>query len=185
MSTNFTQLAPICFLYERDTENSKRITANLRSHFFNDTKSSDWLTFDGLKDVSCIHQSNERRLFSKYLFSIRSLYSYSLMELLALVHIVSYNWPVPIPNCIITNSDTLVASVIRCIQMINLTVFSSNIHSESIPMNNAFVSGAVHHDELLYLFRVPVMTPPFNKTDPENSIIENLTGWWANFAETG
>lgn len=45
--------------------------------------------------------------------------------------------------------------------------------------------GAVHHDELLYLLRVPVMTPPFKQTDPENTIIEQLTGWWANFAETG
>lgn len=45
--------------------------------------------------------------------------------------------------------------------------------------------GAVHHDELLYLLRVPVMTPPFTKTDPENTIIDQLTGWWANFAETG
>lgn len=56
MSTNFTQLAPICFLYEKDTENSKRITANLRSHFFNTTDSADWLTFDGLKDVNFIYQ---------------------------------------------------------------------------------------------------------------------------------
>lgn len=83
------------------------------------------------------------------------------------------------------NLGTLVATVIHCIPMINLTVLSPNIISESIPMENAFVSGAVHHDELLYLFRVPIMTPPFNKTDPENLIIENLTGWWTNFAETG
>lgn len=45
--------------------------------------------------------------------------------------------------------------------------------------------GAVHHDDLLYLFRVPVMTPMFNKTDPENPIVENMTGWWTNFASTG
>lgn len=47
------------------------------------------------------------------------------------------------------------------------------------------ISGAVHHDELLYLLRVPIMTPAFAKTDPENTIIDQLTGWWANFAETG
>lgn len=49
----------------------------------------------------------------------------------------------------------------------------------------ANILGAVHHDELLYLFRVPVMTPSFKETDPENLIIERLIGWWANFAETG
>lgn len=47
------------------------------------------------------------------------------------------------------------------------------------------VQGAVHHDELLYLLRVPVMTPPFKVTDPENTIINQLTGWWTNFAQTG
>ena len=45
--------------------------------------------------------------------------------------------------------------------------------------------GAVHHDDLLYLFRVPVMLPMFNQTDPENVIVESMTGWWTNFAATG
>lgn len=29
------------------------------------------------------------------------------------------------------------------------------------------------------------MTPMFNKTDPENGIVESMTGLWTNFAETG
>ncbi|XP_067618823.1 juvenile hormone esterase-like [Eurosta solidaginis] len=45
--------------------------------------------------------------------------------------------------------------------------------------------GAVHHDELLYLLRVPVMTPNFTQTDDEHVVIENLTRMWAQFAKTG
>uniref|UniRef100_A0A0K8VNL0 Carboxylic ester hydrolase n=1 Tax=Bactrocera latifrons TaxID=174628 RepID=A0A0K8VNL0_BACLA len=51
-------------------------------------------------------------------------------------------------------------------------------------LNNE-VYGAVHHDELLYLLHVPVMTPLFKKTDPENIVIENLTRMWAEFAKNG
>lgn len=29
------------------------------------------------------------------------------------------------------------------------------------------------------------MVPMFEKTDPENAIVESMTGWWTNFAETG
>lgn len=58
MATNFDQLAPICFLYERDSEKSKRITSDLKSRFFNETDSPDWLTFNGLKDVNLSEFSN-------------------------------------------------------------------------------------------------------------------------------
>ncbi|XP_039948695.1 bile salt-activated lipase [Bactrocera tryoni] len=51
-------------------------------------------------------------------------------------------------------------------------------------LNNE-VYGAVHHDELLYLLHVPVKTPLFKKTDPENVVIENLTRMWAEFAKSG
>ncbi|XP_054733622.1 juvenile hormone esterase [Anastrepha obliqua] len=47
------------------------------------------------------------------------------------------------------------------------------------------VYGAVHHDELLYLFHVPVMTPLFSATDPEDEVIENLTRMWTEFARKG
>uniref|UniRef100_A0A1I8PSZ6 Carboxylic ester hydrolase n=1 Tax=Stomoxys calcitrans TaxID=35570 RepID=A0A1I8PSZ6_STOCA len=43
--------------------------------------------------------------------------------------------------------------------------------------------GAMHHDELLYLFYVPLMTPMFGKTDPENATIERLTRMWYEFAQ--
>lgn len=41
----------------------------------------------------------------------------------------------------------------------------------------------MHHDELLYLFYVPLMTPMFGKTDPENATIERLTRMWYEFAQ--
>ncbi|XP_023158747.1 venom carboxylesterase-6 [Ceratitis capitata] len=50
---------------------------------------------------------------------------------------------------------------------------------------NDEVFGAVHHDELLYLLYVPVITPLFKKTDPENVVIENLTRMWSEFAKKG
>ncbi|XP_036324906.1 esterase FE4-like [Rhagoletis pomonella] len=50
---------------------------------------------------------------------------------------------------------------------------------------NGEVYGAVHHDELLYLLRVPGMTPLFTQTDPENVVIENLTRMWTEFAKKG
>ncbi|KAM7359455.1 uncharacterized protein ACRADG_012788 [Cochliomyia hominivorax] len=45
--------------------------------------------------------------------------------------------------------------------------------------------GAVHHDELLYLLNLPLQTPLFKKTDPENDIIERLTRLWFEFAKKG
>ncbi|KAI9580364.1 hypothetical protein GQX74_010774 [Glossina fuscipes] len=43
--------------------------------------------------------------------------------------------------------------------------------------------GAMHHDELLYLLHMPVLTPLFTKTDPENDVIERLTRLWSEFAK--
>lgn len=45
--------------------------------------------------------------------------------------------------------------------------------------------GAVHHDDLLYLFSIPWVAPIFNATDPESKTVERLTGMWSAFAETG
>ncbi|XP_062124846.1 juvenile hormone esterase-like [Drosophila sulfurigaster albostrigata] len=44
--------------------------------------------------------------------------------------------------------------------------------------------GAMHHDELIYLFQVPLISPLFNITDPENTTIERLTRMWTGFAST-
>lgn len=54
MAMEFQKYAPINFLYERNTPRSTGITSKLKAHFFNSTGASDenWLTFDGLKDVS-------------------------------------------------------------------------------------------------------------------------------------
>uniref|UniRef100_A0A1I8NSN8 Carboxylic ester hydrolase n=1 Tax=Stomoxys calcitrans TaxID=35570 RepID=A0A1I8NSN8_STOCA len=45
--------------------------------------------------------------------------------------------------------------------------------------------GAMHHDELWYLFYVPQATPLFSITDPENKVIERLTRLWQEFAIKG
>uniref|UniRef100_A0A1A9WY11 Carboxylic ester hydrolase n=1 Tax=Glossina brevipalpis TaxID=37001 RepID=A0A1A9WY11_9MUSC len=43
--------------------------------------------------------------------------------------------------------------------------------------------GAMHHDELLYLLHMPIRTPLFTSTDPENDVIERLTRLWSEFAK--
>lgn len=54
MATEFQKYAPICFLYERNTQRSSDITSKLQKHFFNYTDApEDWITFDGLIHVSC------------------------------------------------------------------------------------------------------------------------------------
>lgn len=46
-------------------------------------------------------------------------------------------------------------------------------------------SGAVHHDDLLYLFAVPSVAKMFKITDPENLHVERFTRMWASFALRG
>lgn len=46
-------------------------------------------------------------------------------------------------------------------------------------------SGAVHHDDLLYLFAVPSVAKMFKITDPENLHVERFTRLWASFALRG
>lgn len=46
-------------------------------------------------------------------------------------------------------------------------------------------AGTVHHDDLLYLFAVPVLAPQFKDTDPENLQVERMTRMWTNFAHSG
>lgn len=53
MSSDFTKFAPICFLYERNTVDSKRISSDLQTDFFENinSDSDEWLDFNGLSDV--------------------------------------------------------------------------------------------------------------------------------------
>lgn len=46
-------------------------------------------------------------------------------------------------------------------------------------------SGAVHHDDLLYLFVAPGVAPMFKATDPENLQVERMTRMWSSFANRG
>ncbi|XP_055859203.1 juvenile hormone esterase-like [Episyrphus balteatus] len=48
-----------------------------------------------------------------------------------------------------------------------------------------YSKGAFHYDDLQYLFYNPNMAPMFTTTDPENKIIDRLTGMWTKFAATG
>ncbi|KAJ6649255.1 Juvenile hormone esterase [Pseudolycoriella hygida] len=51
------------------------------------------------------------------------------------------------------------------------------------PENKPF--GAVHHDDLLYLFVVPSVAKMFKITDPENLHVERFSRMWASFALRG
>lgn len=50
MDTNFSKIAPICFLYERDTERSLNISKQLRKEFLNAPILDD-RALPGLNDV--------------------------------------------------------------------------------------------------------------------------------------
>ncbi|GJQ73729.1 hypothetical protein Trydic_g14063 [Trypoxylus dichotomus] len=50
--------------------------------------------------------------------------------------------------------------------------------------NNTKPYGVSHHDDLLYLFYVSVLTPLFN-TSPESQIVDKMIKIWSNFAKTG
>lgn len=48
------------------------------------------------------------------------------------------------------------------------------------------VVGAVHHDELIYLFYIGAIFPLFGKNStPEVKMVSELTTMWANFAKFG
>ncbi|KAJ6639890.1 Juvenile hormone esterase [Pseudolycoriella hygida] len=141
MENNFSKLAPICFSYERDTLRSEEISAKLRSYYFNDSSSDDWLTFDGLKD-----------LFAEGVTGFRHQRFAELVRR----HTKTFHYKF---------------------------AYTGRYSYTNYPEDKPY--GAVHHDELLYLFHVKSRTPLFNKTDPENQMIEKMTGWWTNFASSG
>ncbi|KAH8312056.1 hypothetical protein KR044_009134 [Drosophila immigrans] len=142
LNSNWEYLAPILFLYERDTIHSNEASAALRNEYLGSgsienpgsLQSLGKLYSDALIGVA---YNRFMRLMSPhtpiytYYFRYRGRYSFR------------------------KNPDT----------------------------NTTF--GAVHHDELLYLFQVPLISPLFNRTDPENTTIERLTRMWTGFATTG
>ena len=46
------------------------------------------------------------------------------------------------------------------------------------------IAGVVHHDDLLYIFRVSFF-PEFDKDSAEVKTVQRMTAIWANFAKTG
>lgn len=165
MSTNFTHFAPICFLYERNTANSKEITSNLKYDFFEKTFSDKrWLAFEGLSEV--------RLLFSN-VFSYFLTENFSLHFQLFADGVIGYGM------------DRLVKLLSEYTPVYHYHFsyvgrYSHTYYPEDKPY------GAVHHDDLLFLFYVPVMVPQMaNATDADNEIVERMTGLWTNFAKTG
>uniref|UniRef100_A0A1A9WY03 Carboxylic ester hydrolase n=1 Tax=Glossina brevipalpis TaxID=37001 RepID=A0A1A9WY03_9MUSC len=65
-----------------------------------------------------------------------------------------------------------------------LTTYKGRYSHFTNPTSNQ-TKGAMHHDELFYLFYVPIRTPLFSETDHENEIIERLTRMWSEFAKKG
>ncbi|XP_045476840.1 esterase E4-like [Harmonia axyridis] len=51
--------------------------------------------------------------------------------------------------------------------------------------NNTVTYGAVHHDDLIYLFHISILFPQFQKTDKEFRTVTKITTMWSNFARTG
>lgn len=46
-------------------------------------------------------------------------------------------------------------------------------------------TGAVHHDELIYIFPNLKKAPLFTENDPEYTMVQRLTGFLINFAKNG
>lgn len=81
MDTNFSKIAPICFLYERDTERSMNISMKLRKEFLNAPILDD-RALPGLNDVCSLCCTTESVKFLMFFFN---LFSCLLMVLLVLV----------------------------------------------------------------------------------------------------
>ncbi|XP_031616772.1 juvenile hormone esterase-like [Contarinia nasturtii] len=131
ISKNILKLAPIRFLYERDTPRSEEISARLQSFYFGNSTSDDWLTTsDDWIPLQMMGLKTPHTKVFHYKFSYTGRYSWTYY-----------------------------------------------------PGDKPY--GAVRHDELLYLFYVSFQTPLFNTTDPENQMVQKMTGWWTNFARSG
>lgn len=137
MENNFNKIAPISFLYERNSTRSFEISTGLRKTYFGE-KSID---FDGLS-----------QLYSD------GLIGFSVDRFVRLV--VKY-------------------TKVYYYRFSYLGRYSHVYYPDKKPY------GVAHHDDLLYLFYVSVVTPMFNQTDPENTIIEKYTRMWTNFADNG
>lgn len=63
--------------------------------------------------------------------------------------------------------------------------YCSQIYNKCSYIFVLFTTGAVHHDELLYLLYVSRNFPKFNDTDPEVQMMYTLTKTFSEFAQTG
>ncbi|KAK9883519.1 hypothetical protein WA026_001695 [Henosepilachna vigintioctopunctata] len=145
LDEQWEKLAPIVFLYERNTEWSKAISKGLRSFYFGDKKidNSTQLQLSNLyneaqsgfavnRGVKLLSEKNSAAVYY-YRFSYKGKYSH-------------YYLP---------------------------------------DSNRTLTYGAVHHDDLIYMFFISTLFPKFEKSDPEFRIVQKLTTMWSNFARTG
>ncbi|KRT82520.1 esterase, partial [Oryctes borbonicus] len=51
--------------------------------------------------------------------------------------------------------------------------------------NNTETAGAVHHDDLMYLFYMSTLFPFFTRSDPEWEAVDRSVKIWSNFVKTG
>ncbi|KAK9692517.1 Carboxylesterase family [Popillia japonica] len=51
--------------------------------------------------------------------------------------------------------------------------------------NNTETAGAVHHDDLIYLFYISNRFPYFNSNDPEWQTVNRMVKMWTNFVKSG
>lgn len=47
------------------------------------------------------------------------------------------------------------------------------------------ILGAAHHDDLQYLFYMPILFPYITRDDPEWTTVDKMVKLWSNFAYTG
>ncbi|XP_059617683.1 juvenile hormone esterase [Phlebotomus argentipes] len=136
----FNELAPIAFLYERNSERSKKISQTLRKYYVNFPLISE----------SRIPQLGE-------LFSDSSIgFSVHRFTQLASRHTKVFYYK---------------------------NTFHGRYSFFYYPEGKPY--GVVHHDDLLYLFGVPLLAPTFAQNDPENLNVERMTRLWTTFAGKG
>ncbi|KAJ8686630.1 hypothetical protein QAD02_022424 [Eretmocerus hayati] len=142
LNDEWERLAPINFLYERDTERSKVISRRLNEYYLKG------------KPVSIENSEGLAHLFAD------GVIGYSVHRLV---------------NAVASASD-------KPVYYYNFTYQGPYSH---VTWNNTKKPyGVVHHDDLLYIFRVSFF-PDFEKDSPDMKTVERMTSIWANFAKTG
>ncbi|GAB0094319.1 Carboxylic ester hydrolase [Sergentomyia squamirostris] len=137
----FNELAPICFLYERNTPRSREISQTLRKKYVNFP----------LITESRIPELGELFSDSTIGFSVHRFVQLASRHTKVFYYKHTFRGR-----------------------------YSFFEHPKGTPY------GVVHHDDLLYLFGIPLVAPKlFTLSDPENLNVERMTRMWTTFAAKG